>query len=92
MLIVAGYLRVTNRDQYLESCREVIELARTAPGCLDFSLGADLLEPDRINVYERWSSRAAVNEFRGAGTSDGLDAEILAADVREFEYTNEVPL
>ncbi|WP_342215942.1 antibiotic biosynthesis monooxygenase family protein, partial [Nocardia cyriacigeorgica] len=87
MLIVAGYLRVTDRDRYLEACREVVEQAREAPGCLDFTLGADLLEPDRVNVYERWTNRAAVEVFRGEGTSGELDIQITAADVREFDCT-----
>ncbi|MFI9413629.1 putative quinol monooxygenase [Nocardia gamkensis] len=92
MLIVAGYLRVTDRDRYLDSCREVVALARAREGCLDFSLGADLLEPDRVNVYERWTTRAAVERFRGAGTSGDLDALIVGADVREFEYETETRL
>ncbi|MEU2039462.1 putative quinol monooxygenase [Nocardia niwae] len=92
MLIVAGYLRVTDRDRYLDSCREVVALARAAEGCLDFSLGADLLEPDRVNVYERWTTRAAVERFRGTGTSGELDARIVGADVREFDYETETRL
>lgn len=92
VLIVAGYLRVTDRDRYLEACREVVEQAREAPGCLDFTLGADLVEPDRVNVYERWTNRAAVEVFRGEGTSGELDVQITAADVREFDCTGEVPL
>ncbi|MBF6465412.1 antibiotic biosynthesis monooxygenase [Nocardia beijingensis] len=92
MLIVAGYLRVTDRDRYLDSCREVVALARAAEGCLDFSLGADLIEPDRVNVYERWATRAAVERFRGTGTSGDLDAQIMGADVREFEYETETRL
>ncbi|WP_040729586.1 putative quinol monooxygenase [Nocardia tenerifensis] len=93
MLIVAGYLRVADRDRYLAACREVVELARAAQGCLDYSLGADLVEPDRVNVYERWVSRSAVDEFRGAGTSDNdLGAQILGAEVSEFECANEVRL
>ncbi|MFF3221207.1 putative quinol monooxygenase [Nocardia suismassiliense] len=51
MLIVAGYLNVTDRDRYLAACREVVELARSTDGCLDFTLGADLVEPDRVNIY-----------------------------------------
>ena len=57
MLIIAGWLRVEPdaRDRYLQECRQVVALARAAPGCLDFSLSADLLDPARINVYERWA-------------------------------------
>ncbi|MCP2294676.1 Antibiotic biosynthesis monooxygenase [Nocardia amikacinitolerans] len=92
MLIVAGYLRVTDRDDFLARCREVVEQARAAEGCLDFCLGADLVEPDRVNVYERWSTRADAERFRGEGPSDGLETRIVGADVREFEYTTETPL
>ncbi len=28
------------------------------PGCLDFALSADLVEPGRINIFERWESQA----------------------------------
>ena len=39
---------------------------RQAPGCLDFSLSADLLDPGRINVYERWRSREDLLAYRAA--------------------------
>jgi quinol monooxygenase YgiN len=57
MLIIAGWLRVDPdaRDRYLQEGKQVVTLARAAPGCLDFSLSADLLDPARINVYERWA-------------------------------------
>ncbi|WP_280266348.1 putative quinol monooxygenase [Nocardia wallacei] len=92
MLIVAGYLRVTDRDRYLARCRPVVEAARAAEGCLDYSLGADLLELDRVNVYERWTTRAAVEAFRGNGPGDELSAQITAADVREFSCESEQKL
>ncbi|MCM6778519.1 antibiotic biosynthesis monooxygenase [Nocardia sp. CDC159] len=85
MLIVAGYLRVTDRDRCLETCRAVVAAARAAEGCLDYTLGADLVEADRVNVYERWTSRAAVEAFRGAGPGAELAASIVGADVREFD-------
>ncbi|WP_280243063.1 putative quinol monooxygenase [Nocardia abscessus] len=79
MLIGAGYLRVTDRDRYLDHCREVLALARATEDCLDFTLGADLFEPDRVNVCERGTTRAAVERFRGTGTSGDLDAQIVGA-------------
>ncbi|WP_194832632.1 antibiotic biosynthesis monooxygenase family protein [Nocardia sp. XZ_19_369] len=92
MLIVAGYLKVTDRDRYLAACREVVELARGTDGCLDFTLGADLVEPDRVNIYERWTTRDAVDKFRGSGTTNDLGAHIVGAEVSEFECANEVRL
>ena len=89
MIIVAGWLRVTDRDGYLAGCGEVVALARQSPGCLDFSVTADLVEPDRVNVFERWESREAVEAFRGSGPTDEQAAAILSASVVEYDVTGE---
>jgi quinol monooxygenase YgiN len=87
VVIVAGHLVVDpdGRDDYLSGCVEVMRQARSTPGCLDFSLSADLLEPGRINIFERWESQAAVEAFRGSGTSDEQGAAILVASVAEYD-------
>ena len=87
MVIVAGHVVVDPRQRpdYLSGCVEVVRQARRAPGCLDFSLSADLLEPGRVNIYERWKSVAAVEAFRGSGPSDEQGAAILAASVAEYD-------
>ena len=60
MVIVAGHLIVDpdQREPCLADCVSVVEEARKAPGCLDFTIAADLVDPDRINVFERWESQA----------------------------------
>ncbi|WP_447643120.1 putative quinol monooxygenase [Nocardioides zeae] len=37
-VVVVGHLRTgeEERDAYIADCREVVRLARAAPGCLDF--------------------------------------------------------
>ena len=91
MVIVAGHLVVnpTERDDYLSGCVEVVRQARRAPGCLDFSLSADIIEPGRINIFERWESQGAVEAFRGSGTNDEQGATIIAAAVAEYDVTAE---
>jgi quinol monooxygenase YgiN len=91
MLIVAGPLVVDarRRDAYLAGCTEVVDLARATPGCLDFSVTADLLDPTRVNVYERWESPEAVAAFRGDGPGDEQAAEIRAASVSEYDVAGE---
>ncbi|WP_301176768.1 putative quinol monooxygenase [Actinomadura geliboluensis] len=86
MVIISGklYVDAEARDAYLEGCREVVELARKAAGCLDFAISADLLEPGRINVYERWESGEAVERFRGTGPSSEQQAEIRDAEVSRY--------
>jgi quinol monooxygenase YgiN len=73
VIIVSGYLVVDamHRASYLHDCIDVIVAARRAPGCLDFHLAADPLDPQRINVYEEWESVDAVEAFRSAGDDTG---------------------
>jgi quinol monooxygenase YgiN len=87
MVIVAGHLVVDpqQRESYLAGCVEVVDLARRAPGCLDFSIAADLVDAGRINIFERWDSQAAVEAFRGGGPSGEQSAAMLAAAVAEYD-------
>ncbi len=91
MVIVAGHLRVdpSRRDDYLAGCVEVVQQAREAPGCLDFTLSADLLDDARINIFERWESQAAVEAFRGGGPSDEQAATVIAATVAEYDVSGQ---
>lgn len=89
MIIVAGWIRVeaADREAYLDGCAEVVASARDAPGCLDFALSADLLEPGRIDVYERWESETDLRRFRGSGPDAGQRAAILEAAVHDYDAT-----
>ena len=87
MVIVAGHITVEpgQREAYLAGCVPVVEQARKAADCLDFALSADLLDPGRINVFERWESQAAVDAFRGGGPADEQGAAIRSASVAEYD-------
>ena len=89
MIIVAGSHIVDpgGRDAYLERCRSVVEAARQAEGCLDYALSPDLLEPGRINVFERWASEEDLHRFRGSGPDDGQMAALLDIRVDEYEVS-----
>jgi quinol monooxygenase YgiN len=94
LVIVAGHLVIDpqQRGNYLSGCVEVVRQARRAAGCLDFALSADLIDPGRINIFERWESAAAVEAFRGNGPSDEQGTAILAASVTEYDVEGERPL
>jgi quinol monooxygenase YgiN len=94
MIVVAGWLRVSadNRDAYLASSREVVEAARAAAGCIDFSVAADLVDPERVNVFEQWASVADVERFRGEGPSDDQQSMILDARVTQHEIASSTDL
>src|SRR6478609_6074682 len=87
VVIVAGHVVVdpAHRDDYLKGCVEVVRTAR----CLDFALSADLLDPGRVDIFERCESVAAVEAFRGGGPSDEQGAAILAGSVAEYDVADE---
>ncbi|CAB4686092.1 MAG: antibiotic biosynthesis monooxygenase [Actinobacteria bacterium] len=87
MVIVSGHLVVdpAAREDYLDGCRDVVRAARESPGCLDFALSADLLDPARINILELWESQAAVDSFRGDGVGEEQGAAIRSASVHEHD-------
>jgi quinol monooxygenase YgiN len=87
VVIVAGHLIVdpAQREDYLLGCVDVVRQARSADGCLDFALSADLVDTGRINILERWESAAAVEAFRGSGVDGEQGAAILSASVAEYE-------
>ena len=55
MIIVAGHIAVEpqQRESYLARCVRIVEQARRAVGCLDVAICADLVDPGRVNIFER---------------------------------------
>jgi quinol monooxygenase YgiN len=89
MLIIAGHLIVdpADRDHYVADCATAVKQARRAPGCLDFALTADSLDPARVNVYERWESDAELANFRVSGPDEATQARILRAEVHKYRIS-----
>ena len=94
MVIVAGHISVEpeHRESYLVGCVSVVEQARRAAGCLDFAITADLIDPGRVNVFERWESQKAVESFRSRGPSEEQGAAMLSASVSEYDIAAVRPL
>ena len=87
MYIVSGYLTIASdrRDEYLSRCTDIVIAARSAPGCVDFALSADLLEPDRVNVFECWQDVESLDRFRESGPDDELIELIIRGDTWQHE-------
>src|SRR2546425_3227427 len=69
MVIVAGHITVEpqQRESSLAGCVRIVEQARRAVGCLDVAICADLVDPGRVNIFERWESQAVLETFRSSG-------------------------
>ena len=66
-------------------------MARRAPGCLDFAVSADTIEPDRANVYEAWTDAQSLEAFRGRAADDPSFSFILHADIERHEVSRSGP-
>jgi len=91
VFIIAGELRLdpADRDHYLDAVASVAPQARGAAGCLDFVQAADPVEPDRINVYERWESDESLLAFRSLpGDPDAGTPPLRSADVRKYRISS----
>ena len=93
MIIVAGrlYVRAERREAFLAASAVAVKAARRSAGCLDFVVAADPIEPDRVNIYERWDTEASLMAFRGEGPSSELTSEILRADVERHYVSSSGP-
>ncbi|MDA2814874.1 antibiotic biosynthesis monooxygenase [Nocardiopsis sp. RSe5-2] len=89
MLIIAGHITVDpeDREDYLRGCADIVEQARKAEGCLDFSLSADLVDPERIDIYERWESDAHLATFRAEGVFEDQASRIHSASVYKYRVS-----
>ena len=94
MVIVAGHITVEpqRREAYLAASVSVVDWARGAAGCLDCAIGADLIDPGRVNLFERWESQAAVKTFRRRAPRHKSRVEMLSVSVAEYDVADVRPL
>jgi quinol monooxygenase YgiN len=90
MIIVAGHITVApeQRESYLAGSISVVEKARQAEGCLDCAITADLLDPGRVNLFERWESQAAVETFRRRAPRNKHGTKMLSVSVAEYDIAD----
>jgi quinol monooxygenase YgiN len=93
VIIVSGriYVEPPDRDAFLARSLGAVAEARRAPGCIDFVVAADLLETDRVNVYEQWESESELEAFRGAGPGPELRSMIVRAEVARHQIASSGP-
>lgn len=87
MIAVIGHLEVdpNDREALVAASADAVRQARSAAGCLHYAVSADPVEPGRVDVAELWSTREALDVFRGDGVDDDTGALIRAFHVQEYE-------
>ena len=66
MIIIAGYtlIEAHKRDAAVEAFADMVERARKYAGCVDLSISADSVDPERTNLFECWRDQQAWNAWR----------------------------
>jgi quinol monooxygenase YgiN len=88
MIIIAGHSRArtsTERDAAVTAFADMIERARKQDGCLDLSIAADPIDPERINVFECWRDQASLKAWRKVAKGP----RVTLRDVRVHLYRTE---
>ena len=87
VIIVAGTLTIKAgwREQFIEKSRESILQARKNEACVDFSVSPDPIDFNRVNIFEKWKSRSALDEFRRSGPESDVFSLVAIFDVNEYE-------
>jgi quinol monooxygenase YgiN len=85
--IVEGILKIKSglRDEFVEKSQDAVLQARKNTSCLDFSVSRDPVDPNRVNIFEKWKSREALEEFRNSGAENDFFSWIVNFDVHEHE-------
>jgi quinol monooxygenase YgiN len=66
MIIIAGYsiTDADKRDATVAAFAGMVERARKFDGCVDLAIGADSVDPERINLFECWRDEQSWNAWR----------------------------
>ena len=94
MSFVAGHITVDPEqgESYLAGSMSVVQEARRAAGCLDFAITADLLDPGRVNLFERWETQAAVETLRRSAPRNEQGAATRSVSVAEYDIADVRPV
>ena len=89
-IIVAGKLNMKSgvRDKFIEKSRKAILQARGLESCEDFSVSPDPIDENRVNIFEKWSSRESLDDFRNSGPDNDSFSLVESFDVNEYEINS----
>ncbi len=59
---------------------------------LKCAVNADLVDPGRVNIFERWESQAALETFRSSGPDTEQRPAMLTVSVQEYDIADVRPV
>ncbi len=99
MLVVAGTLDFdpVHREAALAAAIAMQHATRAEAGCLAYSFSADLEDPGRLHVAEKWTSQEALDAHFAAPHKGEFGKAAAAAGIKngrvlKYEETSEAPV
>ena len=82
MVIVGGEFEVdpAQRDAFLAEREAMMRTSRAEDGCLEYTFAADPLADDRVILFERWESQAALDAHLAATLGKLVDRAAVGVD------------
>ena len=67
MIVVVGYITINPemRAEAEAAIATLVPLTVAEEGCVEYRYAADILEPNRINIWEQWESEEAMTAHMG---------------------------
>lgn len=94
MLVVEGWVRASPADVEAVKAplRIMVAATRAEPGCLQYALSEDLLEPGLLRIIEKWTDDAALTAHLQAPHVAAFSAAVaglarLGAEVKAYTAT-----
>jgi quinol monooxygenase YgiN len=99
LLVIAGDVEIdpAKREEGFAAARKVMAATRAEPGCLEYTIAADLDDPARFVIFEKWASPEALEshfetphmaEFQAAMAGLG----VRRLDVERYEVARQGPV
>ena len=98
MVIVAGAFEFdpAQREEFLAGRLDGIRESRAEPGCLEYTMSADPIDPSRVVLFERWADQASLDTHLAAMQSAPPPSEPGVAPksvtIKVYDVTGERPL
>ncbi len=98
MLVIGGTFEIdsTRRDDFIAAASVVMAATRAEEGCEHYAFSADLQDPGRIHLFERWTSQEAlaqhVQSAHIAEFRESVAGMFISSSVLKYGVDSEGPI
>lgn len=84
-LVIAGAVRLdpSKRDAAIAAASEMMRETRKEPGCITYTMSADVEDPGRFWIFEEWESEQALAEHFASPHMRAFQAQVGELGVSE---------